>query len=193
MEREMKQKITAEHLERNAYLYVRQACVPEIPGSAEGTQRQYALRERATRLGWKEEQVLTIDGDIGESGGSSHRVGFERLVAAVRAGDAGVVMALDATRLARRLSDWRALVESCALSGTLLLLDGALLDPLRPDDRMLLGLKPVLRDSGVCRRPRRRLLAGRRRGPGERRASRAQPQAPGTRGRARGKLQRVVR
>jgi len=193
MERDMERKITAEHLERNAYLYVRQACVPEIPGSAEGTQQQYALRERATRLGWKEEQVLTIAGDIGDSGGSSHRVGFERLVAAVRGGGAGVVMALDASRLARKLSDWEALLESCARSRTLLLLDDRLFDPSRPDDRMLLGLKPVFWDCGVCRRPRRKLLAGTRRGPRGRRSPGARSQAPGSVARARGKLQRAVR
>jgi DNA invertase Pin-like site-specific DNA recombinase len=192
MERDMQQKITAEHLERNAYLYVRQACRQETPATAEGTQRQYALRERAIHLGWKEEQVLTIDGDLGESGGSSRRSDFERLVVTVRRGGAGLVMALDATRLARRLSDWQALLESCALTGTLLLLDDALLDPSRRDDRMLLVLKPVFTDSRTCRRSGRTLLAGTRRGPRGRRSPGARPQAPGGLGRARAKLARVV-
>ena len=100
MERETREKITTEHLERKAYLYIRQSTLRQVVENTESTQRQYALRERAIRLGWKEEQVVTIDCDLGESGASSeNRVGFQRLVADVGLGHAGIVMGLEVSRL----------------------------------------------------------------------------------------------
>ncbi len=180
MKRNLQAKLTAEHLVRNAYLYVRQACRHETVENATRIGRQYALRERAIALGWREEQVVTIDCDLGQSGCSARRAGFQHLVAEVLRGAAGVVMAPDASRLARRLSDWQVLVESCATTGTLLLLDDALFDPSRPEDRLFLGLERVFSESGICRRPRRKLLAKTRRGPRERRVRRAKPEAAGS-------------
>ena len=45
-------KVTADHLRRNAYLYVRQSSVCQVIENSESTARQYALRERAVALGW---------------------------------------------------------------------------------------------------------------------------------------------
>jgi hypothetical protein len=39
-------KITAAHLARNAYLYVRQSTLHQVIENTESTARQYALRER---------------------------------------------------------------------------------------------------------------------------------------------------
>jgi DNA invertase Pin-like site-specific DNA recombinase len=61
-------KVTPRHLQRNAYLYVRQSTLRQVLENTESTQRQYALRERAVALGWPIEQVITIDSDLGQSG-----------------------------------------------------------------------------------------------------------------------------
>src|SRR5918996_433070 len=45
------QKVTASHLRRDAYLYVRQSTVRQVFENVESTQRQYALRPRAVGLG----------------------------------------------------------------------------------------------------------------------------------------------
>ena len=153
MEQETREKITTEHLERNAYLYVRQACRQRAE-TAEGIERQYALKERAVALGWKSARVVTIDDDLGQSGNSSRRPGFQRLLAQVRRADAGVVMALDTSRLGRRPSDWQLLAASCVLTRTLLLVAGRLLDPSCPEDRLLLGLVRGFLESAICRRSR---------------------------------------
>lgn len=143
MESEMKPQITKEHLERNAYVYVRQTCLHEGLETRERSAYQYALRERAIHLGWNDERVVTIDGDMGEPGSSSSRAGFQRLVTEVGRRRAGIVMALDGTRLTRRLSDWQVLVELCASTGTLLLVGDALLDPAGGEDSMLVGVAQV--------------------------------------------------
>lgn len=89
------QKVTALHLSRDAYLYVRQSSLRQVQEHGESTQRQYALRERALALGWPTERIVVIDCDLGQSGASTDgRAGFQQLVAEVGLARAGLVMGL---------------------------------------------------------------------------------------------------
>ena len=126
------QTVTAGHLARNAYLYVRQATTLRQGGeNTESTQRQYALRQRALALGWPAEHIIVLDQDLGQSGASAaDRAGFQILVTEIGLGRAGIVLALEASRLARNSSDWHRLLELCSLTDTLILLeDEGLYDP----------------------------------------------------------------
>jgi DNA invertase Pin-like site-specific DNA recombinase len=90
------QKVSAEHLARTAYLYVRQSTLRQVKDNTESSERQYALRQRAVQLGWPSEQIVVIDSDQGQSGASSTgREGFQRLVADVGLGKAGIVLGLE--------------------------------------------------------------------------------------------------
>ena len=116
------QKVTARHLKRNAYLYIRQSTLRQVFENTESTDRQYALRQRAVALGWAQEQIVVVDCDQGRSGASTEgRDGFQGMVADVGMGRAGIVMGLEVSRLARNSSDWHRLLESCAFSDTLIL------------------------------------------------------------------------
>jgi hypothetical protein len=87
------QKVNAAHLKRNAYLYVRQSTPRQVLENAESTKRQYALQQRAIALGWPTERIVVIDTDLGHSGASAvDREGFQKLVAEVGMGHAGLVM-----------------------------------------------------------------------------------------------------
>ena len=89
-------KVTAGHLARTAYLYVRQSTLRQVVHNTESATRQYALRQRAVALGWPAEQIVTIDCDQGQSGASAvDREGFQRLVAEVGIGRAGIVLGLE--------------------------------------------------------------------------------------------------
>ena len=114
------QKVQASHLKRNAYVYVRQSTLRQVLENTESTKRQYGLRQRAVALGWAEERVIVIDSDLGQSGASSDREGFQRLVAEVGMGHAGIVLDLEVSRLARNSMDWHRLLEICALTDTLI-------------------------------------------------------------------------
>ena len=115
-------KVTADHLKRDAYLYVRQSTLRQVAEHGESTQRQYALRDRAIAAGWPTERVHVIDRDLGKSGSSAAaRDGFQELVSEVALGKAGVVMGLEVSRLARNSADWHRLIELCALTATLIL------------------------------------------------------------------------
>jgi len=77
MNTETHQKVTASHLKRGAYLYVRQSTLRQVIENTESTDRQYALRQRAIALGWPNESVIVIDSDLGQSGASAvDREGF---------------------------------------------------------------------------------------------------------------------
>jgi DNA invertase Pin-like site-specific DNA recombinase len=141
-------KVTPSHLQRNAYLYVRQSTLRQVLENTESTKRQYALRERAVALGWPIERVITIDSDLGQSGASAaDREGFQRLVTEVSLGRAGIVLGLEVSRLARNCSDWHRLLEICALADTLILDEDGLYDPSHFNDRLLLGLKGTLSEA----------------------------------------------
>jgi len=148
MHGEMPSKVTAAHLQRDAYLYVRQSTVRQVIENTESTQRQYALRDRAVALGWPVERVHVIDCDLGHSGASTvDREGFQKLVAEVGMGRVGIVLGLEVSRLARNCADWHRLLELCALSGTLILDEDGLYDPNDFNDRLLLGLKGTMSEA----------------------------------------------
>ena len=138
------QKIAANHLSRDAYLYVRQSSLRQVFDHGESTRRQYALRERAVALGWPTESIVVIDSDLGLSGADVDREGFRRLVAEVGMGRAGIVLGLEVSRLARNSTDWHRLLEICAVSETLILDEDGVYDPIDFNDRLLLGLKGTL-------------------------------------------------
>lgn len=142
------QKITADHLKRDAYLYIRQSTLRQVVENTESTQRQYGLQQQAVRLGWPIERVIIIDEDQGQSAKhAAGRDGFQRLVTEVSLGHAGIVLGLEVSRLARNSTDWHRLLEICALTDTLILDEDGLYDPRHFNDRLLLGMKGTLSEA----------------------------------------------
>ena len=135
-------KIASEHLGRQAFVYVRQSTQDQVLHNHESRRRQYGLADRARQLGWAEPVV--IDDDLGRSGGGVARPGFERLLLAICEGRVGIVLAVEASRLARNGRDWHTLLEFCGLVGCLLADEDGLYDPRLPNDRLLLGMKGTM-------------------------------------------------
>jgi len=141
-------KIHSTHCERTAFVYVRQSTWLQVSENRESTERQYNLRERAIELGWPESRVEVIDEDQGRSGSTAtFRTGFQRLAAEVGLGKVGIVLMLEASRLARNNSDWYRLIEICGISGTLIADESAVYNPREPNDRLLLGVKGTLSEA----------------------------------------------
>ena len=127
-------------LGRRAVVYVRQSTPQQVQSNLESQRRQYELVDVARRRGFTDVEI--IDDDLGRSAsGAVDRPGFDRLVAALCAGQVGAVLCLDASRLARNGRDWHHLLELCGLVDARVIdLDGVY-DPCRPNDRLLLGMK----------------------------------------------------
>lgn len=140
-------KVLTTHLQRTAYLYIRQSTLHQVVQNTESTKRQYALKERAIALGWPMDQVVVIDCDQGQSGAAADRAGFQQLVAEVGMGRAGIVLGLEVSRLARSSMEWHRLLELCALTDTLILDEDGIYDPGHFNDRLLLGLKGTMSEA----------------------------------------------
>jgi DNA invertase Pin-like site-specific DNA recombinase len=135
-------KITAEHLARSAYVYIRQSTADQLLHNHESRRRQYALVDRARHLGWTTVEI--VDDDLGRSGGGVARPGFDRLIGAICSGGVGAVLAIEASRLARNGRDCHMLIEFCGLVGTILVDEDGIYDPRHPNDRLLLGMKGTM-------------------------------------------------
>lgn len=145
---ETKNKVSAEHLKRKAYVYVRQSTIRQVFENTESTRRQYELRDRAVALGWAPDMIEVIDTDLGQSGTSAEdRKGFQKLVAEAGLGRAGIVMGLEVSRLARNCADWHRLIEICGMNRTLILDEDGIYDPTDFNDRLLLGLKGTMSEA----------------------------------------------
>ena len=153
------QKVTGEHRERLAVIYVRQSTLAQVRDHGESTQRQYALTEEAERMGWPAERVAVIDADLGISGrGGSGRAGFKELVGRVCCGEVGAIFGLEVSRLARSSADLQRLLELCSLTDTLIIDSDGVYDLDLFNDRLLLGLKGTMSEAEL------HLLAGRLQG-----------------------------
>jgi DNA invertase Pin-like site-specific DNA recombinase len=136
-------KVTPEHLQRGAVVYVRQSSMGQVIEHTESQRRQYALAETARSMGFA--NVTTMDDDLGRSGsGLVERPGFQSLVARVCSGLIGAVFCIEASRLARNGRDWHHLVDLCALVGALIIDTEGVYEPRQMNDRLLLGLKGTM-------------------------------------------------
>jgi DNA invertase Pin-like site-specific DNA recombinase len=135
-------KITPQHLERNACVYIRQSSLRQVEENLESQDLQYQLVQRAHCLGWPEPLIQVIDDDLGKSAiTAANRQGFQSLAAAVGLGQVGLILVTDVSRLARNCGDWYRLLDLASLYGTLISDASGIYDPRIYDDRLLLGLK----------------------------------------------------
>ena len=130
------------HLQRQAVVYVRQSTPHQALTNQESLQMQYGLGQRAVELGWIPDDVRVVDSDVGRTASSAKgRHGFQQLVADVTLGKVGIILAYDATRLARNCSDWYQLLDLCGYRNCLLADRDGVYDPSSINGRLLLGLK----------------------------------------------------
>ena len=156
------EKVTALHWQRLAYIYVRQSTPQQVREHPASRENQYALVDRALALGWRRDHIAVIDDDLGRSGRDGARPGFRALVSAVSLGRVSLVLAYEASRLARSNADWYTLLDLAALTNTLIADVDGVFDPRRYDDRLLLGLRGMLSEAEL-HLYRLRTDAGRRR------------------------------
>lgn len=141
-------KVRDHHLARKAIVYVRQSNPQQVAEHKESTARQYALTEVAVALGWPRDRIEVIDADQGRSGQTAEgRPGFHHLLAEVGLDHVGLLLSLDASRLARSDPDWAPLVRLCGVFRTLLGDYDGLYDPTDFNDRLLLGLKGIMSEA----------------------------------------------
>jgi DNA invertase Pin-like site-specific DNA recombinase len=141
-------KVRDHHLDRKAIVYIRQSSPQQVAEHKESTARQYALADVAVALGWTRDRVEIIDADQGRTGQTVEgRQGFQYILAELGLDQVGIVLGLEASRLARSDPDWAPLVRSCGLFRALLGDYDGLYDPTDFNDRLLLGLKGIMSEA----------------------------------------------
>src|SRR5690349_21620665 len=141
-------KVTSPPLSRAALIYVRQSTLAQLERNTESTARQYDLVNRARQLGWPREAIRVIDGDQGISGSvTGQRAGFEGLVAEVALGQVGIILALEASRLARDNAAWYRLLDLAGVCDTLVADADGVYHPALFNDRLVLGMKGIMSEA----------------------------------------------
>jgi DNA invertase Pin-like site-specific DNA recombinase len=141
-------KIQSSHLQRQAFVYVRQSTASQVEHNRESTERQYRLKDQAIDLGWPEHQIKIIDEDLAQSGANSiHRSGFTMMISEVALGRVGLILALEVSRVARNNSDWYRLLDLCSVTNTLIGDGDGLYHPGLFNDRLLLGMKGTMAEA----------------------------------------------
>jgi len=136
------EKVRADHLERSAYVYIRQSSPRQVVRHHEGRRRQYQMVEWAQQMGWDQQRIVVVDEDQGKSGSVPHaRDGFGQMVRAVGRGAAGIVISLEISRLARNSPDWANLIYLSRFTQTLISDGETIYDPVLSADRMVLGIR----------------------------------------------------
>ena len=120
----------------------------QVERNTESTARQYDLVSRARQLGWPREAIRVIDGDLGISGSvTGQRDAFEGMVAEVALGQVGIILALEASRLARDNAPgtgcWTWPGSATPWSPT----PTAFTIPALFNDRLILGMKGIMAES----------------------------------------------
>lgn len=139
----MSPKLTPDHLQRKAIVYIRQSTPTQVVSNKESQRRQYGLADRAREMGFQEVEI--IDEDLGRSGcGMVERPGYEHLVAEICSGRVGAVFCIEASRLARNGREWHHLIEMCGLIDALVIDPEGVYDPRLINDRLLLGLRGTM-------------------------------------------------
>jgi DNA invertase Pin-like site-specific DNA recombinase len=141
-------KVKPNHLQRSAYVYIRQSSPAQVENHRESTARQYALVDKACQLGWAKQHVIVIDEDLGLSGsGWCERSGFAHLTTEVALSRAGIVLGLEVSRLARNHADWYRLFDLCGVTDTLVGDGDGVYHPALFNDRLILGLKGIMAEA----------------------------------------------
>jgi len=137
-------KVKPHHLARRAIVYVRQSSEKQVRQNRESQRLQYALRDRAQALGWKQIDVIDVDLGCSASLGAARREGFDRLVGSVARGEVGIVFSRELSRLSRTDKDWCHLMEVCQVFDTLLGDSEQIYDLHTVDDQLVLGIKGTM-------------------------------------------------
>lgn len=144
----LNEKIKTTHLNRCAYVYVRQSTASQVQYNRESTDRQYKLTDRAVLLGWPQPQIRIIDEDLARSGSTtSDRNGFATMTTEVALGHVGLILSIEVSRVARNNADWYRLLDLCGVTDTLIGDEDGLYHPGLFNDRLLLGLKGTMAEA----------------------------------------------
>ena len=140
-------KVSDSHRSRAAMIYVRQSTLAQVERNTESRARQLDLVARAGELGWPRSAIRVVEDQGISASVTGQRDGFESLVAEVALGQVGIILALEASRLARDNAAWYRLLDLAGVCDTLVGDADAVYHPALFGDRLLLGLMGIMSEA----------------------------------------------
>ena len=135
------QPIKSPHLEKTAFVYLRQSSPTQVKRNVESGRRQRGMVDRVKELGWPATEIQLLGDDTGLSGSTLHgRDDYQVMLQAILSGNAGLIAARELSRLARDNQDWNHLVRLCRYQDVLLMDEHRLYRANDPQDRVVLGI-----------------------------------------------------
>jgi len=135
------EKIKKQHLQKTAFVYLRQSSPGQVKKNVEGSRRQRRMEDRMKQLGWPASRIRLLGDDTGNSGSSLHgRDDYQLILEGVLGGQAGAVGARELSRLVRDNQDWNQLVRFCRHQDVLLVDEHRIYNAADPQDRVVLGV-----------------------------------------------------
>lgn len=135
--------ITPLHLQRTAYIYIRQSSQYQVENNTASQEVQRNLKQRAIDFGWSEQRIIIVDEDLGYSASMpENRVGFPNLIKRISE-PAGALFFLYPSRLARNEEEWCRALNVCAIYNVLIIDRSSVYNPALPNDRLSLGIQGV--------------------------------------------------
>jgi DNA invertase Pin-like site-specific DNA recombinase len=135
------EKIKKHHLQKTAFVYLRQSSPGQVKKNVEGARRQRQMQNRMKELGWTASRIRLLGDDTGNSGSSLHgRDDYQVILEGVLGGQAGAVVARELSRLVRDNQDWNQLVRLCRHQDVLLVDEHRIYNAADPQDRVVLGV-----------------------------------------------------
>jgi len=139
----MHPKIKPNHLQKIAYLYLRQSTPQQLIDNKESIPVQLQLKDKLSDMGFTNIEV--IDSDLGKSAdGYANRLGFTKMLNDVCHERVSAVAAWEASRLARSRFEWQNLIRFCQITGALVIDESGVYDPGNIDDNAMLGIKATM-------------------------------------------------
>jgi DNA invertase Pin-like site-specific DNA recombinase len=140
-------KLSDSHRSRAAVIYVRQSTLAQVERNTESRARQLDLVARASELGWPRGAIRVVEDQGISASVTGQRDGFESLVAEVALGQVGIILALEASRLARDNAAWYRLLDLAGVCDTLVGDADGVYHPALFGDRLLLGLMGIMSEA----------------------------------------------
>ncbi len=137
-------KITEQHHNRKAIVYLRQSSPKQVEKNLESKRLQYAMVDRAKELGFQNVEVIDCDLGFSASLGAADRKGFDYIISDIARGDVGIVLSREVSRLSRTDKDWCHLFEVCQIFDTLIGDEQQVYDLSLIDDQLILGIKGTM-------------------------------------------------
>lgn len=153
---ELWEGITESHRRRGAVLYLRQSTIEQVRVNIGSTAVQMSQVDLIRRLGWPDDRIEVLSGDLGVSGTSVEgRADWQRILASITDGRIGLLCLSATSRASRNRRDFANLIYLCDLYDVILLVEGQIIDPKRPDQRLLVNIRADVDEYDNAERTRR--------------------------------------